>query len=120
MRVTKLVANALFAGGDGEISAGMLPTMTIRATFNGTVVAESDDTIVVEGNHHFSPEAVRSEYLRPSESRTTCSWKGQASYHDVVVDGERAADGAWYYADPKDAAKEIKDRLAFWKGVVVE
>ena len=93
--------------------------MTIRATFNGTVIAESDDTVVVEGNHYFPPSAVDSAYLEPSDTHTTCGWKGLASYHDVVVDGERAADGAWYYPDPLDAAKEIKDRIAFWKGVVV-
>jgi uncharacterized protein (DUF427 family) len=93
--------------------------MTVRATFNGAVIAESDDTIVVEGNHYFRPETVNAQYLEGSDSHTTCPWKGLASYHDVVVDGERAADAAWYYPDPKDAAAEIKDRLAFWKGVVV-
>jgi uncharacterized protein (DUF427 family) len=98
----------------------MLPIMTIRATFNGTVIAESDDTVVVEGNHYFPPDAVDASFLQASETHTTCPWKGLASYHDVVVNGERAADGAWYYPDPKDAAKEIKDRIAFWKGVVVE
>ena len=93
--------------------------MTIRATFNGTVIAESDDTVVVEGNHYFPSDAVAGPYLEPSENHTTCPWKGLASYHDVVVDGERAPDAAWYYPEPKDAAKEIKDRVAFWKGVVV-
>jgi uncharacterized protein (DUF427 family) len=93
--------------------------MAIRATFNGAVVAESDDTVVVEGNHYFPPESVRTEYLEANQLHTNCPWKGVASYHDVVVDGQRAEAGAWYYPDPKDAAKEIKDRLAFWKGVVV-
>jgi len=93
--------------------------VTIRATFNGTVIAESDETVVVEGNHYFPVDAVRSEYLVPSDNHTVCPWKGLASYKDVVVNGERAADGAWFYPDPKDAAKEIKDRFAFWKGVVV-
>jgi uncharacterized protein (DUF427 family) len=93
--------------------------MTIRATFNGTVVAESDETVVVEGNHYFPPKAVKTEYLEPSDNHTVCSWKGLASYKDVVVNGVRAADGAWFYPDPKDAAMEIKDRFAFWKGVVV-
>jgi len=97
----------------------MLPVMTIRATFNGTVIAESDDTVVVEGNHYFPPDAVNGAFLEPSDDHTTCSWKGLASYHDVVVDGSRAAGGAWYYPDPKDAAKEVKDRVAFWRGVVV-
>jgi uncharacterized protein (DUF427 family) len=98
----------------------MLPLVVIRATFRGTVIAESDETVVVEGNHYFPPDAVKSEYLEASERHTTCGWKGLASYHHVVVDGERAVDAAWYYPDPKDAAKEIKDRIAFWRGVLVE
>jgi len=93
--------------------------MTVRATFNGVVVAESDETVVIEGNHYFAPETVRAEYLEPSASQTHCGWKGVASYHDVVVDGVRARDAAWYYPDPKDAAREIKGRIAFWRGVVV-
>ncbi|MGH9007935.1 MAG: DUF427 domain-containing protein [Acidimicrobiales bacterium] len=91
----------------------------MRATFNGTVIAESDETVIVEGNHYFPPESVQHQYLQPSGSHTTCPWKGIASYRDVVVDAEKAADGAWYYPDPKDAATQIKDRIAFWKGVVV-
>jgi uncharacterized protein (DUF427 family) len=94
--------------------------MTIRATFNDTVIAESDDTIVVEGNHYFPADSVNQAYLEPSENHTNCPWKGLASYQHVVVDGQRATDGAWYYPDPKDAAKEIKDRVAFWNGVVVD
>jgi uncharacterized protein (DUF427 family) len=93
--------------------------MTIRATFKGTVIAESDDTVVVEGNHYFPPNAVNDAYLQSSDTHTNCSWKGVASYRDLVVHGERLADAAWYYPDPKDAAKEIKDRFAFWRGVVV-
>ncbi len=94
--------------------------MAVRATFRGTVIAESDDTVVVEGNHYFPPEAVRTEYLEPSDTQTTCPWKGLASYHHVVVGGERAVDAAWYYPHPKEAASQIKDRIAFWRGVVVE
>ncbi|MGH9046487.1 MAG: DUF427 domain-containing protein, partial [Acidimicrobiales bacterium] len=86
--------------------------MAIRATFNGTVIAKSDETVVVEGNHYFPAEAVETKFLQPSETHTTCPWKGLASYHDVVVDGERAADAAWFYPDPKDAAKDIKDHIA--------
>jgi uncharacterized protein (DUF427 family) len=93
--------------------------MTVRATFNGTVIAESDDTIVVEGNHYFPPDSINEAYFESSDTHTTCPWKGLASYRDVVVDGDRAADAAWFYPEPKDAAKEIKDRFAFWKGVVV-
>jgi uncharacterized protein (DUF427 family) len=94
--------------------------MTIRATWNGTVLAESDDTVVVEGNHYFPASDVRAEYFEPSATHTTCPWKGEASYRSVVVDGKRNDDAAWYYPAPKDAAKEITDRVAFWKGVTVE
>ena len=97
----------------------MLPIVTVRATFNEMVIAESDDTVVVEGNHYFPPDAVNGAFLEPSDDHTACSWKGLASYHDVVVDGSRKAGAAWCYPDPKDAAKEIKDRVAFWRGVVV-
>jgi uncharacterized protein (DUF427 family) len=97
----------------------MLPGMTVRATFNGAVIAESDQTVVVEGNHYFPPHSIDDRYLEPSDIHTNCAWKGLASYRDVVVDGERAAGAAWYYPDPKEAAREIKDHVAFWKGVVV-
>jgi uncharacterized protein (DUF427 family) len=94
--------------------------MTTRATWNGAVLAESDQTVVVEGNHYFPPEDVRDEYFEPSHSHTTCPWKGEASYRSVVVNGERNDDAAWYYPVTKDAAKEITHRVAFWKGVTVE
>lgn len=91
----------------------------IRATWNGVVLAESDDTIVVEGNHYFPAEAVRDEYFVPSSTTTVCGWKGTASYRTVVVDGEENPDAAWFYPDPKEAASEIAGRIAFWKGVQV-
>ena len=91
-----------------------------RATFNGAVIAASDETVVVEGNHYFPPESVDREYLTDSPQHTTCPWKGLASYYDVVVEGETAPAAAWYYPSPKDAAAEIKDHVAFWRGVVVE
>jgi uncharacterized protein (DUF427 family) len=94
-------------------------TMTVRASWNGTVLAESDRTVVVEGNHYFPPEDVRTDLLEPSDTHTTCPWKGVASYHSVVVDGERNADAAWYYPEPKEAASEIAGRVAFWHGVEV-
>jgi uncharacterized protein (DUF427 family) len=94
--------------------------MTIRATWNETVLAESDRTVVVEGNHYFPVEDVHTEYFEDSPTRTICPWKGEASYHTVVVDGARNDDAAWFYPAPKDAAKEITDRVAFWKGVTVE
>ena len=91
-----------------------------RAIWNDTVIAESDDTIVVEGNHYFPPESLVREHFRASEKHTVCPWKGTASYFDVVVDGQTNADAAWTYPDPKDAAAEIKDRVAFWRGVTVD
>lgn len=92
----------------------------MRATWNGTVLAESDDTIVVEGNHYFPAESVTAELLEPSDHATVCPWKGTASYKSIVVDGQRNENAAWYYPAPKDAAAEIKDHYAFWKGVTVE
>ncbi len=90
-----------------------------KAVFNGTVIAESFDTVVVEGNHYFPLSSVKAEYLTPSTTSTTCPWKGRASYYNVVVEGHEAHDAAWYYPSPKDAAAEIKDRVAFWRGVEV-
>jgi len=94
--------------------------MTIRATWNGTVLAQSDTTVIVEGNHYFPAGDVRPEFFEPSDTRTDCPWKGAASYRTVVVDGTRNVDAAWFYPAPKDAAKEITDRVAFWRGVTVE
>jgi uncharacterized protein (DUF427 family) len=91
-----------------------------RAIWNGTVLAESDDTVVVEGNHYFPPGSVKQEVLRPSDQRSHCPWKGDASYYDVVVGDETNAGAAWYYPEPKEAAAEIRDRVAFWRGVQVE
>ena len=91
-----------------------------KAIWNGEVIAESDDTVVVEGNHYFPAEAVRGDVIVASGERTHCHWKGTASYHDVVVDGQTNAGAAWFYPDPKPEAAQIKDRLAFWKGVTVE
>ena len=92
----------------------------MRAVWHDTVLAESDDTVVVEGNHYFPADAIRSENFRSSETHTTCPWKGVASYYDVVVGNDVNKDAAWYYPEPKDAAAEIKGRVAFWKGVKVE
>ncbi len=89
------------------------------ATWNGTVIAESDDIVTVEGNAYFPREAVRDEVLRPSQTSSVCPWKGTASYFDLEVDGQVNEDAAWYYPTPKDAAKEITGRVAFWKGVEV-
>ena len=92
----------------------------MKATWKNKVIGDSDNTVVVEGNHYFPSEDVKHEYLQPSASHTTCPWKGEASYYDVVVDGEVNSDAAWYYPEPKPAAAEIKDHIAFWRGVVVE
>jgi uncharacterized protein (DUF427 family) len=91
-----------------------------KAVWNGAVLAESDRTVVVEGNHYFPKDSVHPEYLRASDTHTICSWKGTASYHDVEVNGQRNPDAAWFYPDPKPAASQIKDHIAFWKGVRVE
>ena len=91
-----------------------------RATWNGAVIAESDRYEVVEGNVYFPPDAVKREHLRESATHTVCGWKGTASYYDVVVDGKTNSDAAWYYPQPMDAAANIRDHVAFWKGVEVE
>ena len=90
-----------------------------KAMWNGVVIAESDDTVVVEGNHYFPPDSVRSEVLRDSSHTSLCPWKGTASYKDVVVDGEVNGDAAWYYPEPSEAAQEIAGHYAFWNGVEV-
>jgi uncharacterized protein (DUF427 family) len=92
----------------------------MKATWKGAVLAESDETIVVEGNHYFPADAVRREHFRESRTHTTCPWKGEASYYDVVVDGEVNRDAAWFYPQPKEAAREIQGRVAFWRGVKVD
>ncbi len=91
----------------------------MKAIWRDTVLAESDDTVVVEGNHYFPAASVRSEHLRPSETHTTCGWKGVACYYSAVVDGEVNEDAAWYYPTPKEAAEAVRDRVAFWRGVQI-
>lgn len=91
----------------------------MRAVWNGAVIAESDDTVVVEGNHYFPLDSVDESVLRPSETHTHCPWKGDASYYSLEVDGQLNTDAAWFYPTPSDAAAEIRDRVAFWKGVTV-
>lgn len=92
----------------------------MRAIWNGAVLAESDDTVVVEGNHYFPPESIRAEHFRPSDHHTVCGWKGVCSYYDVVVDGEVNANAAWYYPEVKPEAESVRGRVAFWHGVTVE
>lgn len=92
----------------------------MKATWNNTVIAESDNTVVVEGNHYFPADSINRQHFQESTTHTTCPWKGEASYYDVVIEGDVNKDAAWYYPDPKPAAAEIKNRVAFWRGVKVE
>ena len=91
-----------------------------RALWNGVVIAESDHTVVVEGNHYFPRSALSDSLIEPSDTTSHCPWKGTASYYSLVVDGQRNADAVWYYAAPHDAAQEIEGHVAFWRGVTVE
>jgi uncharacterized protein (DUF427 family) len=91
----------------------------MKAVWNNTVIAESDDTVVVEGNHYFPESALKREFVAFSNHKTTCGWKGQASYYSLNVNGEVNTDAVWYYAEPKPEATNIKGRVAFWKGVKV-
>ena len=91
----------------------------MKAIWNGVTLAESDETIMIEGNHYFPYESVHREYFVDSATHTTCSWKGEASYYHVVVEGKENPDAAWFYPNPKDAASQIRDYVAFWKGVEV-
>ena len=91
-----------------------------KAIWNGAVIAESDNTVVIEGNHYFPPESIKKEFFIASDTHTVCPWKGQASYFDVKVNSETNKDAAWYYQEPSKLAKGIKDHVAFWKGVNVE
>jgi uncharacterized protein (DUF427 family) len=91
----------------------------MKAIWNNVVLAESDETIVVEGNHYFPFDAINKEYFQPSETHTVCGWKGTASYYTIAAGGKRNEDAAWFYLEPKAAAKEIANHVAFWKGVEV-
>ena len=91
-----------------------------KAIWNGAIIAESDDTIVVEGNHYFPPNSINREYFRENNRHSICPWKGKASYYDLEVDGQVNHSAAWYYPSPKPAAQQIEDHIAFWRGVRVE
>ncbi|TRV46012.1 MAG: DUF427 domain-containing protein [Microcystis panniformis Mp_MB_F_20051200_S9] len=91
-----------------------------KAIWNGAVVAESDNCEIVEGNYYFPPDTIKTEYFQPSNTHTICSWKGEASYYTLRVDGQDNKDAAWYYPDPKPKAQNIKGYIAFWRGVQVE
>ncbi|MEO6780455.1 MAG: DUF427 domain-containing protein [Bradyrhizobium sp.] len=92
----------------------------MKAVWNGTVIAESAKTEIVEGNHYFPPEALRKEFFQPSDTQTVCPWKGTARYYSIVVGNKVNTDAAWYYPEPKSAASQIAGKVAFWKGVRVE
>ena len=92
----------------------------MKAIWNGQVIAESADTIVVENNHYFPPNSVNAAFLTASQTHSSCPWKGEAKYHSLQVDGKTNTDAAWYYPAPKDAAKQIAGHIAFWKGVSVQ
>lgn len=91
----------------------------MKAIWNGAVIAESDDTVVVENNHYFPASSLKREHVQPSGTHSHCGWKGQASYYDVVVDGKTNSDACWYYPEPMKGAEAVKDRVAFWRGVTV-
>ena len=91
----------------------------MKAQWNGEIIAESDDTVVVEGNHYFPLESIKQEYFKPSDKKSTCPWKGEASYYTLEVNDKENPDAAWYYPNPKEAASNIKGRVAFWLGVVI-
>ena len=92
----------------------------MKAIWNGAVIAQSDDLVVLEGNQYFPESSLNRDYVTFSNHKTSCPWKGQASYYSLIVNGEMNADAAWYYADPKPEAEAIKGRVAFWKGVKIE
>lgn len=91
----------------------------MKAIWNNTVIAESNDTVVVENNHYFPADSIKKEYFKESSTHTTCPWKGVASYYTLEVDGKENPDAAWYYREPSDLARQIKDSVAFWKGVEI-
>lgn len=91
-----------------------------KAIWNGVVIAESDNCQIVEGNNYFPPDSIKSEYFIPSDTHTTCGWKGEACYYTIKVNGEENKDAAWYYPNPKEKASHIKNYVAFWRGVKVE
>jgi uncharacterized protein (DUF427 family) len=97
----------------------ILNKKVMKAIWNNTVVAESDDIVTVEGNKYFPFDSVKKEYLKDSGTHTVCHWKGTASYYTLEVNGKANEDAVWYYPEPSDAAKSIKDRVAFWKGVQI-
>ncbi len=91
----------------------------MKATWNNQVIAESDDTVIIEGNHYFPESSLKKEFIKPSKTESVCHWKGTANYYSLAIDGKTNEDAVWYYAAPSELAKVIKGRVAFWKGVKV-
>ena len=91
----------------------------MKAIWNGKIIAESDDTINIENNYYFPPNSINKEFIKPSKTSSVCPWKGNASYYTIIVDGKKNVDAAWYYPQPKDMAKKLKDYVAFWRGVEI-
>ncbi|MGB3606513.1 MAG: DUF427 domain-containing protein [Psychroserpens sp.] len=91
----------------------------MKAIWNDKIIAESDQTVVIENNHYFPPTSIKSEFFKPSDTHTTCPWKGEASYYTIEVDGKQNPDAAWYYPKTLERAQSIKDHVAFWRGVEV-
>ncbi len=117
-----ILALVYFTKVTSEISSPKYRTVIpvpMKALWNNQVIADSDQTIVIENNHYFPKNSVKAEFLRPSDIHTTCPWKGLASYYTIEVDGQQNKDAAWYYPEPKEAAAQIKNYVAFWKGVKV-
>ncbi len=104
---------------DTEAGCNREVLIIMKATWNGTVLAESNDTIVVEGNHYFPADTINMEYFSPSETHTVCGWKGTASYYNITANGDTNKDAAWYYPETKPDAKNIEGYVAFWKGVEI-
>ena len=92
----------------------------MKAIWNGQIIAESNETIVIENNHYFPPESIKEQFFKPSSTHTNCPWKGKASYYSLNVNGEENTDAAWYYPETSELAKQIKGYIAFWKGVTIE
>ncbi len=125
------ISNCLFSKNTGRTVASITRTdvnkiekdhinTVPKATWNGVTLAESNNCIVVEGNQYFPPDSIKHQYFKGSDTHTTCPWKGLASYYTIEVDGKENKDSAWYYPSPKEAARQIKDYVAFWRGVKVE
>ena len=115
------MSKAIILSGSSLIRVGVrLQGRSMKATWNGATLAQSDDTVIVEGNHYFPIDSIDRAYFIESDTQTTCPWKGHARYYDISVGGAVNRDAAWYYAEPKEQAANIKNRIAFWKGILVE